>query len=178
MESKTFQDEAVFNDLMTHHYTKMVRYTWILVRRMGVLEVGSNLVEDTVQEAVLQAWRYRDRLETVQDTLLWIYAALTLKLQELLRSERQWARCLQKMQLESDPEVLPVPDEWLDLHKTLSELPPEESRLLYLYFWEGYSYQELCRISGCSLTNMTTKMYRIRKKLKKKLESTKITDSL
>lgn len=162
----TYQNEALFDKLIQDHYTDMLRYTWILVRRMGALEIGSNIVEDTIQEALLQAWRCPDRLETVEDALYWIYAALELKLRELLRSQRRWANCLQKLHLDGDMTTQSIPEEWLDLHQALASLPKDEAELLYLYFWEGYSYQELSRLSGCSPTNMTTKMHRIRRKLK------------
>lgn len=168
-----FQDEALFEELIQNHYPDLLRYTWILVRRMGALEIGSNIVEDTIQEALLQAWRFPDRLKTVEDALFWIYAALDLKLRELLRSERQWANCLQKLQLDSDPEILPMPEEWIDLHAALDSLPKEDAHLLYLYFWEGYSHRELSELTGCSLTNMTTKMHRIRRKLEKFLKKNK-----
>lgn len=173
MPPLSFQDAALFEALIQNHYTDLLRYTWTLVRRMGALESGANIVEDTIQEALFQAWRFPERLKTVEDALCWLYAALNLKLRELLRSERQWANCLQKMQLDSDPEVLPVPEEWIDLHTALDSLPKEDARLLYLHFWEGYSHRELSELAGCSLTNMTTKMHRIRKKLKKIMQKNK-----
>ena len=33
----TQQDEALFDKLLQEHYTALLRYTWILVRRMGAL---------------------------------------------------------------------------------------------------------------------------------------------
>ena len=173
MPPLSFQDEALFDELIQNHYTELIRYTWILVRRMGALETGSNLVEDTVQEALLQAWRRPIRLNTVEDAMKWLYAALALKLREQLRSQRQWAGCLQKLQLDSDQEVLPIPEEWLDLYAALDALPKEDARLLYLHLWEGYSCRELSALLGCSVTNVTTKMHRIRKKLEKQLQNKK-----
>ena len=70
-------------------------------------------------------------------------------------------------------EVLPMPEEWIDLHAALDALPKEDAHLLYLYIWEGYSHRELSELTGCSLTNMTTKMHRIRRKLEKFLKKNK-----
>ena len=167
----TQQDEALFDKLLQEHYTALLRYTWILVRRMGALEIGANLVEDAIQEALLQAWQCPVRLKTTEDALNWIYVALGLKLRELLRSQRRWAGSLQKLHLEKETEIQPIPEEWLDLYNALEPLPESEADLLYRYFWEGYSYKELSEIVGCSVTNVTTKMHRIRGKLKNILKT-------
>ena len=167
MPPLSYQDEALFLEVIQNHYTDLLRYTWILVRRMGALEAGCNLVEDSIQEALLQAWRFPDPLKTAEDLLYWLYAALELKLRELLRSERRWAKCLHKLQLDADTEAPPIPEEWIDLQSLLESLSGQDARLLYLYFWEGYTCQELSRKFGCSVSGVTTKIYRIRKKLKK-----------
>ena len=128
-------------------------------------------MEDAIQEALLQAWQCPVRLKTMEDALNWIYVALGLKLRELLRSQRRWAGNLQKLQLEKETEIQPIPEEWLDLYNALESLPESEADLLYRYFWEGYSYKELSEIVGCSVTNVTTKMHRIRGKLKNILKT-------
>ena len=125
----SFQEESLFDELIHNHYTELVRYTWIIVRRMGAMDIGANLVDDTIQEALLQAWRYPKRLKTTEDAINWLISALELKFRELLRSERQWMNCLQKMQPDADQEVLPIPDEWIDLHNALDALPEEDTRL-------------------------------------------------
>ena len=55
----TQQDEALFDKLLQKHYTALLRYTWILVRRMGALEIGANIVEDAIQDALLFLEEFR-----------------------------------------------------------------------------------------------------------------------
>ena len=170
MPSLELQDKEMFDEVIRKHYPELLRFTRTLVRRMDAVDSGSSLVEDVIQEALMQAWQHPHLLNSEEDLMLWLYSALGLKFREVLRRERHWAACLYKMQRNDEGETHPIPEGWLDLYDALRALPKQDARLLYLYFWEGYSYHELCQITGCSLTNMTTKMHRIRKKLKKILK--------
>jgi len=51
------------------------------------------------------------------------------------------------------------------LEKALELLPPDERAIILLFYMEGKSTEELATITGLSLSNVKTKLFRIRKKL-------------
>lgn len=51
------------------------------------------------------------------------------------------------------------------LEEALMLLPPDERGLILLFYIEGKAIEEIAGISGLSMTNVKTKLHRIRKKL-------------
>ncbi|MCD8042399.1 MAG: sigma-70 family RNA polymerase sigma factor [Tannerellaceae bacterium] len=51
------------------------------------------------------------------------------------------------------------------LEKALEQLPPDERGLILLYYVQDKSVEELKQITGLSVSNVKTKLFRIRKKL-------------
>ena len=54
----------------------------------------------------------------------------------------------------------------------IEQLKAIDKSLILLYL-EGYSYQEIAEITGFTLTNVSTRISRIKKELKRKFESIK-----
>ena len=52
----------------------------------------------------------------------------------------------------------------------LSGLSEEERKTFVLRYWYGKSYEEICRVTGSSISRTATVLYRTRVKLKTKLE--------
>lgn len=61
-------------------------------------------------------------------------------------------------------------DDELALYGLMAELDNDEQYLLYYKFFENLSNVEISKITGLSETNVGTKLYRIRNKMKEKLE--------
>ena len=60
----------------------------------------------------------------------------------------------------------PAPHDSAELiHFALDRLSPPDKALVVLYL-EGYSYQEIAALSDLTLTNVSTRLNRIRQKLK------------
>jgi RNA polymerase sigma-70 factor (ECF subfamily) len=51
------------------------------------------------------------------------------------------------------------------LDKALAQLPPDERTMILLFYTEGKSIDEMASITGFSVSNVKTKLHRIRKKL-------------
>ena len=61
------------------------------------------------------------------------------------------------------------------LHKALDRLPETERSLVHFFYFENLAVEEITRISGLSVSNVKTKLFRIRKKLFDQLVSLKST---
>lgn len=59
----------------------------------------------------------------------------------------------------------------LTLREVIKNLYPEQSELLFLKIYYNYSYMEIAEITNQSVENVAIKLYRIRQKLKKALET-------
>jgi len=70
---------------------------------------------------------------------------------------------------EPDEQVVIDEDEY-NLYKTIAELDDDDQYLVYYKFFEGLTNVQIAKITGLSETNVGTKLYRIRKKMKGLLE--------
>ena len=57
-----------------------------------------------------------------------------------------------------------------DLWAVVGTLPPKYRAVLHLYYYEGYSQEEIARILGITRTAVQTRMQRARKALEKELK--------
>ena len=60
--------------------------------------------------------------------------------------------------------------EELDLWQQLLTLSPKDRALIHLYYYEGYSQEEIAKILSISRTSVQSRMQRARQKLRKELE--------
>lgn len=67
-----------------------------------------------------------------------------------------------------DEQVIMDEDE-LQLYTVMAKLEKEDQYLLYYKFFEGLANTEIAKITGLSETNVGTRLYRIRKKMKGEL---------
>lgn len=58
------------------------------------------------------------------------------------------------------------------IQQVLKKLPPEEALLLTLYYLEENSVDDICQITGLSLSNVKTKLFRGRKRFYETLQRT------
>lgn len=67
-------------------------------------------------------------------------------------------------------EVAVRDDDEMALYELMAELDKDEQYLLYYKFFENLKNVDIAKITGLSETNVGTKLYRIRKRMKDKLE--------
>lgn len=56
------------------------------------------------------------------------------------------------------------------LHAALAKLPVEERAIIMLFYFEGAGTEEIAEVTSLSVSNVKTKLFRIRKKLYEELE--------
>ena len=77
-----------------------------------------------------------------------------------------WKKNIQEL---DDNLVFASPEEQ-DLWQQLLALAPKDRALIHLYYYEGYSQEEIAQILGITRTTVQTRMQRARQKLRKELE--------
>lgn len=77
-----------------------------------------------------------------------------------------WKKNVQEL---DDTMVFHSPEEE-DFWQQLLNLSPKDRALIHLYYYEGYSQEEIAKILGITRTAVQTRMQRARQKLRKELE--------
>lgn len=130
--------------------------------------------EDLCQEIIYQTWKSFDYFKKAAKPSTWLYrVGMNTAITHLNRSKR-------------NPVRMPISDLKMDFVDELDSEAEEKIRQLYseirklnlldrgivFLFLEGKSYEEIAEITGNSVSNIGTKMTRIREKLKKGIKKT------
>jgi RNA polymerase sigma-70 factor (ECF subfamily) len=126
--------------------------------------------EDLTQEITLQLWRTLDRYDGRTQWSTWIYrVALNTAIsyhrrrQTRQRQAAEWAT-LFRYEAEEAPGADP---RLAQLQAFIQELKPLDKALILLYL-DGKSQREMAEIMGLTPTNVSTKVGRIKQRLKQK----------
>ncbi len=127
--------------------------------------------QDLVQEITLQVWKAFPQYDPQRTTSTWMYRIALNVAISFLRKEttRQKTKSdyLQEAALLTWED--PVIDERLSLlYRLIEELPAFDKAIIILHL-EGLKNPEIAQITGISLSNVSTKLTRIRKQLSEKL---------
>jgi len=134
-----------------------------------VCSIYTNNAEDSkdlFQEIVLQVWIAYPKFKQQSKVSTWLYR---IALNTAISYKRKSGKV----------NIIPMPDflndhfdvsasdqeEYKILQKLIGELPPLEKALILLYL-EDNSYQEIADIMGITVTNVGTRLNRIKDKLK------------
>ena len=116
--------------------------------------------EDAVQDTFV---RYLERApQNLEYPAAWLLRVLVNGCKSRLRLA--WRR------VDPLPDTLsaPGPEEYQELEELFS-LPPEDRAVIHLYYYEGYSTEEIARILGCRPGTGRSRLSRARDKLRKLL---------
>lgn len=120
--------------------------------------------EDAFQEIVLQLWKSYPSFRGGSAISTWIYRVALHTIFNLLKQRRLTFATLPEQLADTGSEDTEL------LRMALSQLNPTDRALLILYL-EGYRYQEIAGIREMSLTNVSTRLSRIRQKLRSRFQS-------
>jgi RNA polymerase sigma-70 factor (ECF subfamily) len=140
-----------------------VRIYSFLLRFLGDPEVADDLTHDTFAKA----YAALGGLTAEHRVLPWLYRIAHNAAIDHLRRRRRisWLRLggLRKTPEEplSPDEHGQVPEREL-VRSVLDRLPPENAAALLLHALQGYSYQEIAEIQGCSMTAVRSRIARAR----------------
>lgn len=123
------------------------------------------------QEIVLQAWTAYPRFNHTAKTSTWLYRIALNTAISYLRKEKKQS----KPQVGIDKVVLPNTiaddrtEEFKVMHNMIALLPPLEKALILLYL-DDKNHLEIADILGITVSNVSTRLMRIREKLKKQVK--------
>jgi len=136
--------------------------------------------QDLIQEIIIQLWVSLDKYKSQYKRSTWVYRiALNTSISFYRKN-----KTLKEKTIELSPifetslkaeETTQENQDIILLRRFVQELPKVDKALMLLYL-DGLAYKEISEIMGITPTNVSTKITRIKKKLKKKFHTSKSTD--
>ena len=123
--------------------------------------------EDLVQTAFRKLWEHVNDLDS-KVAKAWLYKTAYRSMVDDYRKVKREREYRNKQEERSTDFQSSIEEKDL-VRKALEVLTEEQKNLILLRDYEGYSYQELCDITGMSMPSVKTTLFRCRKKLKEKL---------
>lgn len=122
--------------------------------------------EDICQTAFCKLLDYHGKFAAPENCKAWLFRVTVNLSKNLLKSTR-FSRTFQLD--ENIPAKHGFSDDETTLWETVSKLPPKYRVAIHLYYYEGYSINEIADMTGDSVSAVTTRLARARDKLKKLL---------
>jgi RNA polymerase sigma-70 factor (ECF subfamily) len=154
---------------------QLFRSTAPLVRRYAGRHVGPALADDVVSETFATVWQRWDRLpEAADEQRAWVFGIARLTMLAVARRNRGARRALGDGVLDerngaSDHADLVAGDDRVS--HLLAALPAREREAMELTVWAGLSPAQAARVLGCTVTALSTRLARARKRLGALLEA-------
>ncbi|MEL6868005.1 MAG: sigma-70 family RNA polymerase sigma factor [Bacteroidota bacterium] len=155
----------------------------ILERHKGIIYKVANTYgydsaeqEDLIQEIVVQIWLSIANFNDQYKWSTWIYRiALNTSISHYRKNKTRKERTVQLSPIIEIPHVPEAPfmDERFRLLRQFIRELKELDRALMLLYLDGLTSKEMAKVMDITVSNVTTKISRIRKKLKHKFENHK-----
>ena len=139
-----------------------------------VASVYTNTIEDRkdlVQEIIYQLWKSFDSFNQKSGLSTWMYrVAMNVAIYHLKIAKRNFLTVPMDDQFSnlSETDNGGFEEKWKALRQQLDKLNLLDRGIILLYL-ENKSYEEIAQITGISESNVGTKMFRIKEKLKKQI---------
>ena len=153
--------EERIRQIYEDEYEKLVRCA------VTYLKAGNNEMyvygraEDTVQELFVLVWERREEVLSSEKPVGWLYKALVNKARAVWKEDNKWTKRLFRYERLYVEPAQPDIDLKLDL-KDLKDLkrlvPKEDFDLLFSFYVVGYSYRELCKMTGLTKPALGTRI--------------------
>jgi len=171
-------DRRAFATLMDRH----ARAVWNLVARTLHDPVEA---EDITQAVFVQVWKSAARYRPTAPFRTWLFTiARNLCLNELRRRTRHPADPLEPAPAEPQHAAQPPPDRAVPpptdallqaeleqkIEEALADLPENQRTAILLCRQGDWSYEEIARVLGCSLSATKSLIFRARETLKRRLK--------
>lgn len=122
--------------------------------------------EDAVQETMLRLWQTNTEFSSHDHIRYWLIRVCINVCRDLTRSF--WHR--RTVPLDACAELRFPDPEQQSLWDDLMTLPPKYKLPLYLYYYQGYSTEEISKMLGLTASAVRSRLTRARAKLKLQLE--------
>jgi RNA polymerase sigma-70 factor, ECF subfamily len=123
--------------------------------------------DDLTQETILKAWSHMDRFEEGTNLQAWLFTIMRNTF--ISQCRRDVREVPDPDGLKAQAQTCPPEQEGYvdlqDLHRALTEVPPEQREALILVAGAGFSYEEAAAIVGCPVGTVKSRVNRGRLKL-------------
>ena len=121
--------------------------------------------EDLRQEILINLWRGWKNYRPDHKAITWVYR---VALNTAISWRRQKKRQIETLSLDGFdlPEYSVLREQSANLKALIAQLPVSDQRLINLYL-DGFTTEETGRLMGISQTNVTTRIGRIKEKLRR-----------
>lgn len=130
-----------------------------------------NDADDVVQDVFLKLYTYTGTFDSEEHIRAWLIRCTVNRCKDILHSN--WYRFSEPLDAAGDKVHTDAPAEEGRVYGMLKKLGKNNRVALYLYYYEGYSTEEIARMLGISVIAVTSRLKRGRKQLKKLLTDTK-----
>ena len=150
-------------------FTALVHEHLSLVRRVaGAYARTPADREDLVQEILLRLWRSRRRYDPARGATTWFYrVGLNVAISRCRREQHRGR--VEPLDDVAEPDAGPEDAEVQLLHECIAELGELERGLVLLHL-DGNDHVTIAEVLGISVSNVGTKLSRVRQTLKRALE--------
>ncbi len=165
--------EQRFDELYDRHFEAVFRY---VLRRVANVAEAEDLTAQTFYKALRRFWRFR---WTAGNASAWLYRIATNEVNSHYRSQRLGRGMASDLDPAASANVtaernnaereLAVHRLYLDLHRALRRLEPDDQALIVLRYFEQKSYDEITPILGGRPGTLAMRANRALKKLKNEL---------
>lgn len=158
-------------------FTRIIRENEGLIFKVTSIYTDNKLdQQDLYQEIVYQLWRSFDSFQGASKLSTWIYrvamnTAITQGRKRKKRGEGHFPEHLVTLEADTSDRVFEERLEMLYVH--INQLNKLEKGIILL-FLEGLNYEEIADITGLSVSNVGTRLSRIKQKLKSQMSTDQI----
>ncbi len=138
---------------------------------------------DALQESLIKVFRHLDKFKGDCKFDTWVYRIVVNTCNDFLRKNKKQKNNVSFYWTDEDgetmidiPDTAPTPSEVFDTKLTVSyvmdclnEMPEDQREVLILRDIQGFSYEEISEILGCSMGTVKSRINRARLKLKQKI---------
>lgn len=156
-------NETAHNDFIT----LITQNEKLIYKVCNLYASGTADLRDLFQEIVLQAWISYPKFNQASKISTWLYR---VAINTALNHKRKEQKLVHMHDIDAFAELedkiqQPYAENYKIMHRLITTLPALEKALILLYL-EEKSHQEIAEIMGLSVSNVGTRLGRIKEKLK------------
>ena len=139
------------------------------VYRVALAQTGSpSDADDVYQDVFMRLLEHTAAFESGEHLKAWLLRVTINRCHDFARLS--WNR--RTGGLEQEHVDIPAPDSFrADIWEVVGALPPDLRTTVHLFYVEGYSTEEIARISECEPSTVRTRLYRARERLRASLQN-------
>lgn len=157
-------DSVRFKELFLPYHKRIYQ---VAFRLLG----NSEDAEDMVQETYIKLWERRDELSNVRNAEAFCTVVTRNLCLDKIRNTRYDTECTDEERLmqpggETPSDIVERKDHNRLLHDLINRLPDVQKKLILLHDANGYTFEEIEKITGLTPINIRVTLSRARKKLR------------